>query len=283
MKRFTVLLFLLFAACSVHEAPASKATLKIRLLDVGQGLAVLLESDGKFAMFDTGPDSADVSGALQALSARDLEWVAVSHLHRDHAGGFLEFGPLKTGFSYKRFLWSGDTAHGTAEHSFVRDSVERILASRGIAMERLARGDSIAFAGHSFKVLWPPADEMFGENAASLVLSMKIGNESLLLVGDLEAAQEERLLQMSGTLSATVLQVGHHGSNTSSSLKFLETASPTYTLIGVGNGNSYGHPTSETLQKLYYVTGDSTRVLRTDRHGTICLEWVFNVGIWPCS
>lgn len=271
--------FLILVACSEpsqHGNPAH--SMKIYFLNVGQGLSVLLESHGNFALFDTGPDSMDISGTLSALGATNLEWIALSHLHRDHIGGFLELARQGSGFSFKEVFWSKDTAN-----SIFKDSVQKLAVARAVPPQQLARNDSIPFADRHFKVLWPPREEQYGENGASLVFSMKAGQESLLLVGDLESEQEKELIEMSGVLRATILQVGHHGSSTSSSLKFLEQMSPTYAIISVGKENPYGHPTEATLKKLNFVTGDSLRVLRTDLQGTICLEWEFNVGIWPCK
>ena len=71
---------------------------RITFLDVGQGLAVLLEHDGRFALYDSGPDSAGLADTLASRGVKSLDWVLVSHFHRDHGGGFMEMGPaLKSG------------------------------------------------------------------------------------------------------------------------------------------------------------------------------------------
>ncbi len=279
-KFFILATFIATILCSCNSDATSankQDKLKIYMLDVSQGLAVLLNIGDKYAMFDTGPDSVKVIDALKAHGATSLEWITISHLHRDHVGGLLEIGALKSGIDFKELYLGSDTT------TSFKDSVLSLSLARKIQPKYIGRGDTIKFADYSFIVLWPSKNETIGENAASIVLSLKVGNESLLLTGDLEAEQEKEILQMSGNIRGTILQVGHHGSNTSSSLKFLEAVAPSYALIGVGERNSYGHPTASTLSKLYYVTGDSSRVLRTDLLGTICLEWEFNVGIWPCN
>ena len=100
-----------------------------------------------------------------------------------------------------------------------------------------------------------------------------------MLTGDLDSAGERQLLELSPGLSTDLLQVGHHGSSGSSSLKFLSQVSPRYAAIGVGKDNRYGHPTAEVLQKLRYVLGDSLAVFRTDMHGSVTFEMWPGIGV----
>ena len=263
-------------------------------MDVGQGLAVLLEYGGRFALYDTGPDSAGVMDSLVARGVDTLEWVVVSHGHRDHAGGFMELagsaqaedglfrageGLLKVGDAprvYVRRLYVGpDTAGG-----FVRDSVLRVARRLGIPVDTLYRGDACGlFSGAGdaprFDVLWPPDYVHEGGNPASVVLRVEFGAASLLLTGDLDSAGERRLLELSPTLSADLLQVPHHGSAGSSSLRFVAQVAPDYAVISVGAGNGYGHPREEVLRKLGLVLGDTARLYRTDLQGSVGFE------LWP--
>ena len=102
---------------------------------------------------------------------------------------------------------------------------------------------------------------------------------SLLLMGDLDSVGENRLLELSPNLSADLLQVAHHGSAGSNTLRFLSQVSPRYAAIGVGKNNRYGHPKADVLQKLYYVTGDSAAVFRTDLHGSFSFEMWPGIGV----
>lgn len=278
-KKFAVVLAAFaLAACAMSGSTeaSAKEKLTIRFLDVGQGLSVLLESGGKFALYDTGPDSAGFAETLESFGVDSLEWLVLSHLHRDHVGGFMEFKGSK--FKVKHLYVSPDTASG-----YVRNVVTEVAEEFGLAADTLRRGDSLKFAGLSFTVLWPPKQGSFGENSASVVLNAKVGDEGLLLTGDIGTDEEAEILALGNTFNGSLLQVAHHGSAYSSSLAFLETAAPSYAAIGVGKGNSYGHPTAQTLAKLYLVTGDSTSVFRTDLDGNICFEWQLGTGIWPCS
>lgn len=275
---------------------------KVTFVDVGQGLAVLWEYDGRFALYDSGPDSAGLADTLRARGVDTLQWAVVSHGHRDHGGGLMEALAVRAsgncaGPVVRRLYVSPDTAR-----SFVGDSLLRLAARLKVPVDTLRRGDEIflrgrdqegAGAGVRFKVLWPPEYIAVGENGASLVLQGALtenasaenawarrgGAGQVLLAGDLDSAGERRLLELSPTLTAELLQVPHHGSAGSSTLRFLSQVSPRYAAIGVGGGNSYGHPTQEVLQKLRYVIGDSAAVFRTDLHGSVEFEVAPGVGV----
>lgn len=257
---------------------------RVTFLDVGQGLSVLLERGGRHALYDTGPDSAGLLDTLLARGIDTLEWVLVSHGHRDHGGGFMEMGEaVRSGRLFVRRLLVGpDTAAG-----LVNDSLRSLSRRLGIPVDTLVRGDSVWFSeGLALECVWPAGFGRFGENRASVVLKVSLdgaenhaagglSRPSLLLTGDLDSVGERRLLELSPDLSAELLQVPHHGSSGSNTLRFLSQVSPRYAAIGVGRKNGYGHPTQEVLQKLRYVTGDSSAVFRTDLHGSVAFE------IWP--
>lgn len=262
---------------------------KVSFLDVGQGLGVLLEYQGHYGMFDMGPDSVGVMDSLAAHGVDTLDWAVISHSHRDHGGGFLELAGAgaRGGSSPKvhvRRLYVGpDTAGG-----FVRDSILRMAQRFQIGVDTLYRGDGLILGsapdGLRLKVLWPTEYSRWGENSASLVMMAELvgtPESRVLLTGDLDSAGERRLLELSPDLQAELLQVAHHGSSGSSSLRFLAQVSPRYGVISVGEGNSYGHPTESVLRKLQYVLGDSASISRTDRDGSVSFQWVPGVGIVP--
>lgn len=299
----------LLAACTYAEDDGDGETLRVTFLDVGQGLAVLLEAGGRFALYDTGPDSVGVIDSLVARGVDTLEWVLVSHNHRDHAGGFMEIGgagksskggtalkqgcgtALKQGSGtaprvHVRQLFVGpDTSGG-----FIRDSVLRAARRFGIPVDTLVRGMMLKLGGGSggeqssggvprFEVLWPPERLKLGGNAASVALLVSFGEASVLLPGDLDSTGERQLLELSPSLSADLLQVGHHGSTGSNSLGFISKVAPEYAVVSVGAGNSYGHPANSVVRKYEYVLGDLTRFYRTDQDGSVEFECVENIGV----
>lgn len=264
------------AGCTwVSEEGEEERPLRVTVLDVGQGLAVLLEHDGRFALYDAGPDSAGVADSLGARGVRELEWVVLSHNHRDHVGGFVELKDIRV----KHLFVGPDTAGGVW-----RDSVLYIAHKRGISVDTLLRGDALQFGmmpvlfggshlgdgeAPDIRVLWPTDYDVVSGNHGSVVLQVAWGKASALLTGDLDSLGERGLLELSPTLTADLLQVGHHGSAGSSGLQFLAQVSPEYAVASVGAGNPYGHPSEQVVQKLKYVLGDSLRFFRTDQDGSV--------------
>ena len=298
---FSLVAAVLVAGCTcvIDEGEAEEVPLRVSFIDVGQGLAVLLEYGGRFAMYDTGPDSAGVMDSLVARGVDTLEWVVVGHNHRDHAGGFMELEARAGGGSslagnaprvHVRHLYVGpDTAGG-----FVRDSVLRVARRLGVPVDTLYRGDmcgpvsgsggesgQISGSGDAprFDVLWPPDYVREGGNPASVVLRVEFGVASLLLTGDLDSAGERRLLELSPTLGAGLLQVPHHGSAGSSTLAFVARVAPDYAVASVGAGNSYGHPAMAVVRKYAYVLGDTARLYRTDLQGSVGFELWPDIGV----
>ena len=281
---WSALFGLLLSACTYDSGwSGGPEPVRVTFLDVGQGLAVLLENEGRFALYDTGPDSAGLMDTLMARGVKSLDWVLVSHFHRDHGGGFMEMGAaLKSGkLQVGRLLVGRDTAVG-----FVSDSVYKVARRYKVPVDTLERGDTVYFAeGFRLECLWPVGYGRFGGNRASVVLmgSMvgpQAGRESaFLLTGDLDTVGENRLMELSRDLSADLLQVGHHGSAGSSGLQFLAQVAPKYAAIGVGKNNRYGHPKEEVVNKLRIVTGDSSAVYRTDLHGSFSFEMWSGVGL----
>ena len=103
-------------------------------------------------------------------------------------------------------------------------------------------------------------------NDLSLVTRITYGQTTFLFTGDAERPSENDMIDSDEELSATVLKVGHHGSNTSSSYLFLRQVMPSYAVISCGKDNSYGHPHQEVLDRLKDI---GAAVYRTDESGTI--------------
>lgn len=313
--------------CTYVSDPYEEVSpLKLTVLDVGQGLSVLLEYDGRFALYDAGPDSVGVLDTLLHRGIDTLDWILVSHNHRDHGGGFMELPAfLESGRLHVGRLYVGpDTAGG-----IIRDSILKVARWYDIPVDTLVRGRRLGFGrrgavvgsaaasdqivvaasgavgpmdctaagtvaaagtlaaggtaveGPELQVLWPPDYEHVAENTSSLVLAVRFGEATALLTGDLDSLGERKLLELSPTLTADLLQVGHHGSGGSSTLGFLSQVSPRSAVVSVGAGNRYGHPAKSVLQKLHYVMGDLSDIYRTDRDGSVSFYLYHNLGVIP--
>ena len=279
MKHLRILAAVLSSLCAcfygcmyVSGTPEEHPSVRLTALDVGQGLAVLLEREGRFALYDFGPDSVGVVDTLVRRGVDTLEWVVLSHFHRDHIGGFLEL--LGRGVFVRRLYVGRDMSDG-----YFRDSVFRVAQRLGVPVDTIVRGERIWFGGARFDVLWPTGYAKVEGNGASLVLLGRYGAGSVLLTGDLDSLGERRLLEMNPTLSAELLQVAHHGSAGSNTLRFLSQVSPVYAFVSVGAGNSYGHPVQSVVRKLDLVLGDSAKLFRTDLQGSVTFELDSAMGV----
>jgi len=126
-------------------------------------------------------------------------------------------------------------------------------------------GQTYKLGDAEFTILGP-VFEYEETNNTSIVLKLSYGGASFLFTGDAEKESEEDIVESGADLKCTVLKVGHHGSNTSSSYRFIYEASPQVGIISCGKNNSYGHPNRETLDILEDADVD---VYRTDQCGTI--------------
>ena len=291
MREFAVkclfLCVVLLGGCTyVSRWPDGEPSLRLHFLDVGQGLAVLLEyrgedcseGCGRFALFDTGPDSVGVLDSLKARGVDSLEWVVVSHFHRDHGGGFMEWGGRPGQPRVKRLLVGLDS-----DGAYIRDSVLAVASQNKVPVDTIFRGDTLWFGdGVKVEVLWPTNFIHVEGNGASVVLKVawdknvdglgKKEFDGALLTADLDTTGERRLLELSPSLKTSLLQVGHHGSAGSSSLHFLSRIEPQSAVVSVGKKNGYGHPTQSVLNKLKIVLQDSSKIFRTDLQGSLTVE-----------
>ena len=127
-------------------------------------------------------------------------------------------------------------------------------------------GNKYKLGEAEFEILAPSSDSYQSLNNYSVVIKMTYGNNSFIFTGDAETLSEIEILNSYDTIKADVLKVGHHGSTTSTSIKFLNAVSPKYAVISVGKDNSYNHPTKTTMDKLKDL---KIPVYRTDEQGTI--------------
>ena len=231
--------------------------LRVSVLDVGQGDAILLQPAGAPAVLvDGGPPGDDLAAKLRAAGVGRLGVAVVTHEQSDHAGGIEE---LLGRFPLVRLAYArlSRRLRGEAE-------------AAGAETVRIAEGAALRSGRLRLEVLWPPrellATPLAGAdpNTQALVLLVRWGDFSMLLTADAEA---EAVPLDPGPVD--VLKVAHHGSEDAGLDALLDRIVPRLAVISVGAGNSYGHPTPATLATL---AAHGVRTLRTDRDGTIVLD-----------
>lgn len=284
----TVAALLILLIRSPWPAEAVPGMLELTAIDVGQGDSLLLvfpqgatmliDGGGRLeygarpqrrSNLDIGEDV--VSTYLWSRGIRHIDVIAATHAHQDHIGGLRalieNFHPTE--------LWTG------------ANPLPALVAQakrQGVSVHERETSVPFPFSGATIEVLAPAEGYVPSSpgNNDSLVLRVTYGERSLLLTGDLERAEESRLLEQGRRLKADVLKVGHHGSKTSTTQAFLDAVAPSIAVISAGYENSFGHPHPDVLARL---NERHTTILRTDRFGLATVRTdgqrlTYNIEAW---
>jgi len=255
----------LFVVLYVPTRPLS-GCVQLDVLDVGQGLAVVVTTRSETLLFDTGPafrsgGSAAKSVVLPFLAARGIEKLdelVVSHADIDHAGGV---AAISQALTIKRLI-AGESAG---------------LPAQGMPCRRGMRWNA---DGVEFEMIYPPDGISLEGNDASCVLQVTAGEYRALLSGDIEAAAEKELLRSRRLGATEVVVVPHHGSRTSSGGPFVSALRPTLAIISAGFGNRWGLPDMEVSERWQNA---GARVLNTGNDGAVSVELCGQSGITSLS
>ena len=221
------LALLAFAAALLHEPAAPKhSCLSADVLDVGQGLAVVLRTETHSLLYDTGPAFRSGSNAadftvipfLRYRGISTLDVLVVSHSDLDHAGGV-------------------SSILGHFEPGRIRVGEPDVTPGHPCRSPEQWEWDDISFA-----VIHPEAKSAWRGNNASCVILITVGEHKLLITGDIEAEAERSILQQGLIGPVDIVIVPHHGSRTSSVLQFVDELRPSVALVAAGYRNRWGFP-----------------------------------------
>lgn len=253
-------------------APTQSDMTELHMIDVGQGDAVALRTPrGHWILFDAGGawrgGDAGKSTVIPYIGRRggSLDMFVLSHPHTDHVGGAATVLRSLHPTSYVDAGFAG----GADAYRASLDAARSV----GVRWTRAHPGDSLAIDGVTITWLAPDSawtSSLTDPNLASIVALVRVGDVRMLFVGDAERAEEEWLLARdAAALRADILKVGHHGSGTSSTERFLSAVRPRLALVSVGAGNSYHLPTPSVMRAL---AAHGAQVLRTDHLGGIIVR-----------
>ncbi len=225
---------------------------KITFLDVGQGDASLLQSGGQTLLLDGGSTSQKNVGTYvilpyikqQGISC--LEAVVLTHTDQDHINGVIEvLEEGKKGWLTVKNLMYPYWMEGTKQGK----QLKKLAEEAGASCRKIRAGDRLTIGKAEAVVLYPKEQEKIAEpNAGSLVLFWKWEGARAMFTGDLPEEKERELLQ--NLPACEILQVGHHGSATSTCREFLEQVQPSLAVISCAMKNRYGHPSPDTVDRL---------------------------------
>jgi beta-lactamase superfamily II metal-dependent hydrolase len=261
----TTLLVLVFALVynffGLRQVPTALGEnyIMVTFLDVGQGESILLRTNTHAVLIDGGDHRYRdvVLDYLRFADVRHIDYVIATHPHSDHIGGLVTvLGRVSVGQ-----VVMPDVTHDTITF----ENFLAVIENREIPIRITQAGDRIQ-AGIIELLVLAPSGIHPRMNDMSVVVRLEHGQTSFLFTGDAESASERQMVSSGFNLSADVLNIGHHGSRTSTTENFLYAVSPTIAVISVGRNNPFGHPHSEVIERL---ESQNITILRTDELGTI--------------
>lgn len=272
MKKTWLVVFLLvlvmLTGCGQGAAvQAIPAALTVKILDVGQGDAILIRDGQVVTLIDTGdiPARDKLVSLLKEQNITVIDNVIITHPHADHLGGM---SAILENFTIKHIYDSGQATTTSVYRNYLAT-----VKKKNIPFTVVAPGTDIRLEQGILKVLAPQQPYITGTdsdlNNNSIVMKLQYGNFTMLLTGDAEQQEEAQLVAKYGNeLASSVLKSGHHGSRTASSNTFLKAVNPQSVVISLGANNDYHHPHPSTLKKYQDL---KLSLYRTDQNGTVTI------------
>lgn len=246
-----------------NEVTNIDGNLIIDYIDVGQGDSILIRQ-GEHAMLIDGGTSECKDDLLEYLKSKNItkfDYIIGTHPHEDHIGSLDD---VVNAFDFDTILFPDVSSAKVTTKTF--ENLVLAVANKNMKFTTPISGKEYSLGEAKFNILAPSSSNYQSLNNYSIVIKLNYGENSFMFTGDAETLSETEILNSYDDLHADVLKLGHHGSTTSSSKKFLNAVNPKYAVISVGKDNVYNHPTKTTMDKMIEL---NIPVYRTDELGTI--------------
>ena len=259
--------------CAILLLPVARMPMRLTVLDMGQGLGVVLEAQDRTMVYDTGPafgsgfngGSGVIAPYLRSRGINHIDLLIVSHGDNDHAGGYA--GLMQS-------VGVGDQIFGTDFSPVVKPAVSRSCHSDQHWTWYVQVGESTPIIEPIYlSILSPSASTGFTGNNSSCVLLIAWRDQRILLPGDIERAAEAMLIPQLGSKLAgpiTLLVAPHHGSKTSSTAEFVTMLEPENVVFSSGYLHHFGHPHAQVVKRYQAV---SSGIWTTAEQGAISFVW----------
>jgi|GEM_PF-177172 len=231
----------------IIDSPFAKL-INIYFEDVGQGDCTFIDDGDYEVLIDSGTSAhgEEVVNAIKPYVDGSLDLVIASHMDADHIGGMAD---VFSAFQVREVIENGDNA-GSATYNTFKESVKDEAGCTDVADDNVTLDLK---NGAQLKII-ETGDNNGSENANSVVALFTYKNVNLLLAGDMTSDVEKANLSSFGDVD--VFKASHHGSATSNSAEFLSVIRPEYVVVSAGTGNTYGHPTSDALERFFNIGAD---------------------------
>ena len=237
----------------------------VHFIDVGQGDCALIVAGNKRVLIDSGEAiySSRVINYIRKLGLRRIDYVIATHPHEDHIGGIAD---ILEEFAVDKIIMP-EIPDELIPMSKEFENMLSVIEKKGISAEYSRIGSRIILEnGAEIEILAPLHNDYSSLNNFSIVCRLIHGKRSFLFTGDIERAAENDIVNSGEFIRSDVIKIPHHGGTSSSTPAFIESVSPEYAVISVGKGNSYGHPKTEVLERLWNI---GCEVLTTMDRGNI--------------
>lgn len=240
--------------------------MEIHTIDVGQGDSILVIQKDQVMLVDCGTRAkgSTVVEYLKDLGITKIDILVGTHSHDDHMGGIAE---VIRNFEIGT-LYAPDNSKESITTFWYMDFLDAV-SEKNVNWVYPEVGTTFWVGDANIQIVAPSSKEYNNMNNYSIVLRVTYGETDVLLMGDAETLSEEEIMNNGLYIDVDVLKLGHHGSSTSSSEKFLNATTPQYAIISAGKGNTYHHPIKSVMERLENM---EITVYRTDESGTIIMS-----------